>query len=313
MKKLLCFIMAASMMFACTAALAWDSSASAISDNAAISGEINYLEGMLDASEEGTDDSVEIGSLFEHFRNITISVNNLPYQTTQFFAEGQSADDINLAIRSYMGLPYTDNVEETITLDSSESYVVDISSLNCRASASSEGAIVGAFSKGTVVTALEVNGDWYRVTDGIITGWVMSCYLVPQEEDNMEIVEPISYSEDDLYWLALCISVEAGASWASDEHQLMVGNVVLNRVASDLFPDTIYDVLHQPGQYPWVNYNISNFTITDRAIENARRLLNGERYCPENVVFQAEFKQGNGVYLSIYDSVLNNTTYFCYL
>lgn len=32
--------------------------------------------------------------------------------------------------------------------------------------------------------------------------------------------------------------------------QVAVGNVLLNRVSSPLFPDNLYDVVHQPGQFP---------------------------------------------------------------
>ena len=33
---------------------------------------------------------------------------------------------------------------------------------------------------------------------------------------------------------------------------------------------------------------------------------------PADVVWQAEFKQGNGVYTMYYDKVLGTTTYYCY-
>jgi len=32
--------------------------------------------------------------------------------------------------------------------------------------------------------------------------------------------------------------------------QIAVGNVLLNRVSSPIFPDNLYDVVHQPGQFP---------------------------------------------------------------
>ncbi len=42
---------------------------------------------------------------------------------------------------------------------------------------------------------------------------------------------------------------EAGSYWLGDEWKLYVGEVVLNRVESPEFPDTIREVLEQPGQY----------------------------------------------------------------
>ena len=54
---------------------------------------------------------------------------------------------------------------------------------------------------------------------------------------------------NDLYILSHIINAEAGDSNCSHEHRIAVGSVVLNRVADPDFPDTIYDVVFQPGQY----------------------------------------------------------------
>ena len=53
--------------------------------------------------------------------------------------------------------------------------------------------------------------------------------------------EPASYTEEDLYWLARIISAESQGEPL--EGKIAVGNVVLNRVASDQFPDTVYGVI----------------------------------------------------------------------
>ena len=49
------------------------------------------------------------------------------------------------------------------------------------------------------------------------------------------------YAEDDLLWLSRIIHSEAGLEPL--EGKIAVGTVVLNRVNSDQFPDTIYDVI----------------------------------------------------------------------
>ena len=54
---------------------------------------------------------------------------------------------------------------------------------------------------------------------------------------------------DDLVLLAQVIHTEAGSAWLPDEWRLAVGEVVLNRVASPEFPDTLEEVVFQPGQY----------------------------------------------------------------
>lgn len=100
-----------------------------------------------------------------------------------------------------------------------------------------------------------------------------------------------SSSWSDLELLARIINAEAGG--CTDEHQLLVGNVVLNRVADSRFPDTIYDVIYQKGQYSPTWNGAINKTPSKQAYKNAQRLLDGERFCPSNVVFQANFKQGS--------------------
>ena len=54
-------------------------------------------------------------------------------------------------------------------------------------------------------------------------------------------------SFDDLYELSKVITSEAGSNWLPMEWKMMVGEVVLNRVASVEFPDTVLEVIHQKG------------------------------------------------------------------
>ena len=49
------------------------------------------------------------------------------------------------------------------------------------------------------------------------------------------------YSNDELYWLSRIIEAEAGGEIL--EGKIAVGNVVLNRVASNQYPNTIYGVI----------------------------------------------------------------------
>lgn len=115
---------------------------------------------------------------------------------------------------------------------------------------------------------------------------------------------------DELKMLAKIISQEAGSSWASDEHQLLVGSVVLNRIASPEFPNTMLEVLTAPRQYGGTSWKRA---VPDyRTVCNAASLLQTGSVAPVTVVFQAEFRQGSGTYLSIYDKYLGTTTYFCY-
>ena len=135
-----------------------------------------------------------------------------------------------------------------------------------------------------------------------------------EEECKTETI-PISvqsYSDSDLNLLARLIHAEAGCDWMTDELQMSVGNVVLNRVKDDRFPNSIKGVIYQQGQYACINNGMINNEPSEKAINNARRLLQGETILPENIIWQSEFRQGNGVYKTYYDEVLGNTTYLCY-
>jgi hypothetical protein len=112
-----------------------------------------------------------------------------------------------------------------------------------------------------------------------------------------------------LYLLAQLIYSEAGSDWISNEIQLMVGSVVMNRVASDEFPNTIYDVVHQYNQYQFIKFG-TKVIPNQRAIDNAKLILDGYRNCPSNIVWQSECRQGDGTYKRF--KINNKTIYFCY-
>lgn len=112
-----------------------------------------------------------------------------------------------------------------------------------------------------------------------------------------------TYNDNDLYVLSHVIYGES--SGCSDDMQLSVGSVVLNRVSSDEFPDSIYGVVFQEGQYACTWDGNYDKTPDRQAIANAQYLLEHGSILPEYVLYQAEFIQGD-----IYKQIGN--VYFCY-
>jgi len=96
------------------------------------------------------------------------------------------------------------------------------------------------------------------------------------------------YNAEDLYWLSRIISAESGAE--PMEGQIAVGNVVLNRVASDEFPNTIpgviFDRVDAVQFEPVENGTVYN-TPTARSVEAAKRVLNGESTIGKAMYFYA--------------------------
>lgn len=129
---------------------------------------------------------------------------------------------------------------------------------------------------------------------------------VPHERKSEPEPQPEpSYTEAELEALAIVIYQEAGGDACSDETRIMVGNVVMNRVADERFPDTIEEVLLQKQQYGrlyWTglvwperaSQSVEAHAV-ERAYECAKRVLNGERLLPEDVIWQAEFIQGTEI------------------
>ena len=118
---------------------------------------------------------------------------------------------------------------------------------------------------------------------------------------------------EELWLLSKIIYAEAGSAWLPMEWKMAVGEVVLNRMASPEFPDTMREVLEQPGQYYGRGSGyFERLLPSAECVEAARRLLEGERVLSEpGVVFQSNYRLGSGVFLELRDRYLGST-YFCW-
>jgi len=96
------------------------------------------------------------------------------------------------------------------------------------------------------------------------------------------------YDAAELYWLSRIISAESRGE--PMEGQIAVGNVVLNRVASDEFPDTIPGVIFD--RVDAVQFEpVENGTVydapTEASVEAAMRVLDGEVTVDDVMYFYA--------------------------
>lgn len=120
----------------------------------------------------------------------------------------------------------------------------------------------------------------------------------------VEETEP-TYTDEELELLALVIYQEAGGDACSDDTRLKVGTVVMNRVADHRYPDTIREVVLQRAQYgrlywtgpqwPARASKAGEAHAVARAYDCAEKVLEGYRALPADVLYQAEFEQGDGV------------------
>ena len=144
------------------------------------------------------------------------------------------------------------------------------------------------------IVVLEIKNFQYN--ERLISGLIPE-KAVPKVE---EVTKP--YTDAELEMLACVIYQEAGGDEATDETRRMVGEVVLNRVNDPRFPDTIEGVLLQKSQYGRMHWtgivwparasNPNEAYAVERAYRCAEAIFTQERLLPEDVVWQAEFKQG---------------------
>lgn len=104
-------------------------------------------------------------------------------------------------------------------------------------------------------------------------------------------------SNKDVLNLARIIQAENGGH-EDDEALLLTGVVVLKRVKSKYYPDTIMGVISQKGQYS--TYADGKFwnEPSKRSMRIAKKLLKTDIVddYPDNLVYQSEFRQGKAVY-----------------
>ena len=113
-----------------------------------------------------------------------------------------------------------------------------------------------------------------------------------------------TYTDEELNILALIVYQEAGGDRVSDDTRRLVAQVFLNLVNDSRFPDSFYEVAtaeRQYGRLYWTGIvwpdrasSQAEAHAVERAYKIAQEVLESdEPVCPEGVIFQAEFVQGD--------------------
>lgn len=110
----------------------------------------------------------------------------------------------------------------------------------------------------------------------------VSC-MEPKHETVEDQGNKVSMEEYD----ALCRIVTAEANTEDIKGQILVANVILNRVASPKFPNSIQEVILSPGQFEPVTRGYFDYCEpSDLSKEAVMRALNGEDYSQGALYFQ---------------------------
>ena len=131
--------------------------------------------------------------------------------------------------------------------------------------------------------------------------------IVETVEDSLVHSDPLpdkTYTDEELDILALIVYQEAGEDRVSDDTRRLVAQVFLNRVNDSRFPDSFYEVAtaeRQYGRLYWTGIvwpDRASSQVEAHAVERAYKIAqevleSDEPVCPEDVIFQAEFVQGD--------------------
>ncbi len=99
------------------------------------------------------------------------------------------------------------------------------------------------------------------------------------------------YVSDDDYQVLLKI-VQAEAGICDNKGKILVANVILNRMKSGKFPNTVRGVVYETSQFsPVSNGRINSVKVTADTIESVDRALQGEDYSEGALYFM--YRQGS--------------------
>lgn len=162
--------------------------------------------------------------------------------------------------------------------------------VNLRKGPSLNDNVLSVLSKGCEVLVTGYTDDWYRVKVDGVNGFCMKRYLSEDkpaaEEEESSNSGVISYTDVELNMLCYVLQGEVGD--CSEASKIAVANVIINRVKSPLFPDTIEGVLTQSGQFDAIwGYYYGTTVPSSNTIECAKRALAGEDNVGEAVYYYA--------------------------
>lgn len=128
--------------------------------------------------------------------------------------------------------------------------------------AEANGNVIGKMYKNTVATVEEEGPEWCKIISGAVVGYVRTESLLfgsaAVERSNVvctegtrdaQTIEEITAQQKqaDIQLLAALIYCEAGNQ--PYDGKVAVGAVVMNRIASSRFPNTLEGVIYQRGQF----------------------------------------------------------------
>lgn len=176
--------------------------------------------------------------------------------------------------------------------------------------AEANGTVIGKMYKNTVVNVLEEGTEWTKISSGSVQGYVRNevllfgsaaverakvvCALGTKDAKTLEQIKAEQQAASDVALLAALIYCEAGNQ--PYEGKVAVGAVVLNRIESRRFPNTLNGVIYQRGQFtPAMTGKLARVLrsgkVPSSCFEAAQDALNGAD--PVNGALYFNTRRGN--------------------
>jgi len=260
---------------------------------------------VMNVREEPNEDSTKVGVIYKDCGGKILDRQD-------GWTKIQSGDLIGWAKDEYL---LFDDEAESLAQDVGKQIVTSNSSaLNVRAEASSEAEVLGVLTENAFVDLIEDEGNgWISVDYNDEKGYVQSEFVTTSFKiDAGETIAAIKIREeaekkasltknrgavsadaDEVKLLAALIQCEAGNQ--PYEGRVAVGAVVMNRVKSGAYPNSIYGVIYASGQFtPALNGTVARVynsgKINDANYQAAQAALNGET----TVGSALHFRRANG-------------------
>lgn len=263
------------------------------------------VKNALNVRSEASEDSEKVGKLYKDCGGTII-------ERKDGWTKLQSGNVIGWAKDEY--LLFDEEAEELANDVGKMIATVNTETLRVRMEPGTEAGIYGLLPVGEITEVLNTTEDgWvcidYEGMDGFVsTEFVTLDFKIDagetleeiklREEAEREAKRHVNYGEyttdaDTKLLLAALIYCEAGGE--SYEGQLAVGAVVMNRVRSSAYPDTVHGVIYASGQFTpalngKVNRVLESGKIHPSCIQAAEEALSGV----SNVGDLTHFRRNNG-------------------
>jgi spore germination cell wall hydrolase CwlJ-like protein/uncharacterized protein YgiM (DUF1202 family) len=226
---------------------------------------ISVAGSFVNIREDASTDCEIVGKLYKD-----AAVEILDTKDDWYYVESGS-------VKGYVNAEYIETGipdEELIEKFSVQQAIVEVDGLNVREKPDTESKKLTVVYLNEAYPVEELKDDWIKITiaDDHVVGYVKNEYVdllvdfkkAISREEEQELLEfkaaerakketevkhqdSVNYSNTELKLLACLVHSEAGTQ--GYEGKLAVANVVLNRVKSSKYPDSIKSVIYQSGQF----------------------------------------------------------------